>query len=95
MDPAAVIEKRGGRWLGLRPFAEATAQELVRQLEARERRDHAASMHRELAPLFDPERLVAETARSPIVWMQRLEYLLDLTHQGALANVLVTHVSYG
>lgn len=68
---------------------EATALELVGYADQCGGLERVADVLSELVESLDPERLVAVAPLSPIVWTQRLGYLLDVTDHRALANFLV------
>lgn len=71
---------------------EATALELVGYADQCGGLDNVASVLAELGEALDGTKL-REAARScPVAWVQRLGYLLDATHQEALADALVDHV---
>jgi predicted transcriptional regulator of viral defense system len=68
---------------------EATAIELVGYADRCGGLERVADVLSELVDSLDPERLAAVAPLSPIVWTQRLGYLLDITEHRGLANVLV------
>lgn len=70
--------------------AEATALEIVGHAELCGGLDNVATVLAELE--LDPAKLVAAAAACPVVWVQRLGYLLDRVERGALAEPLVPHV---
>lgn len=51
--------------------------------------DNVAAVIAELAESVDAGKLVAAARKSPVVWAQRLGYLLDLTEHQALAEALL------
>jgi predicted transcriptional regulator of viral defense system len=67
---------------------EATALELVGYVDQCGGLEHVAGVLSELVATLDPQRLVSVAPLDPIAWSQRLGYLLDLTDNRALANVL-------
>ena len=67
---------------------EATALELVGYADHCGGLDNVATVISELADQLDVSRLDEESMRSPVVWSQRLGYLLDLTGHRALADKL-------
>jgi len=71
---------------------EATALELVGYADKSGGLDNVASVLTELVDAIDSDKLVAEASRSPIAWVQRLGYLLDLTDHHDLADTLVPQV---
>ncbi len=93
MEGTAVVERRTPRGLLRVASAEATALELVGYADQSGGLDNVASVLAELAPALDPDRLVSECGRSPIAWVQRLGYLLDLTEHRDLADRLAPTVA--
>jgi len=93
MEGTAVVERRTPRGLLRVASAEATALELVGYADQSGGLDNVASVLAELAPALDPDRLVSECGRSPIAWVQRLGYLLDLTEHRDLADKLTPSVA--
>jgi len=72
---------------------EATLLEIVGYADQCGGLDHAASVLAELVESVDPSMLLAAARLCPIVWSQRLGYLLEATdHRGELAAVLADHV---
>jgi predicted transcriptional regulator of viral defense system len=71
---------------------EATALELVGYADQCGGLDNVATVVSELVDRLDASRLIVEAKRSPVVWSQRLGYLLDITHHRALADALAPHV---
>jgi predicted transcriptional regulator of viral defense system len=92
MEGTAVVERKTPRGLLRVASPEATALELVGYADQSGGLDNVASVLAELAPTVDPDRLVAECERSPIAWVQRLGYLLDLTEHHDLADKLAPSV---
>lgn len=88
METTAVVEKRTPRGFLRVASPEATALELVGYADQSGGIDHVASVLTELVEAINPERLVLECERSPIAWVQRLGYLLDLTDHCDLADKL-------
>ncbi len=84
-----VIEKNTPRGPLRVASPEATALELVGYADHCGGLDNVASVLGELAEALDPAQLVAAAEKSPIVWAQRLGYLLDRTEHGALADALL------
>lgn len=68
--------------------AETTALELVGYADQCGGLDNVASVLAELADALDAQRLLASARLAPIVWTQRLGYLLDLIDRSALADTL-------
>jgi predicted transcriptional regulator of viral defense system len=71
---------------------EATALELVAYADRCGGLDNVASVLAELAETLDPQKLVSAAALCPIVWAQRLGYLLDVGGRDTLADALVPYV---
>ena len=61
--------------------AEATALELVENTDPCGGLDNVASVIEELAERLDGSRLLEAAKLCPIVWVQRLGHLLDLTER--------------
>ena len=93
MESTPVVDRKTPRGLLRVAWPEATALELVGYADQSGGLDNVASVITELAEVLDSDRLIAEAARSPIAWAQRLGYLLDLTDHRDLADKLVSHVS--
>ena len=86
MEGTAVVERKTPRGLLRVASPEATALGLVGYADQSGGLDNVASVLAELVEAIDPERLVSECGRSPIAWVQRLGYLLDLTEHRDLAD---------
>lgn len=67
---------------------EATALELVGYADQCGGLDNVASVLTELVETLDSKKLLQAARRCPIAWAQRLGYLLDLTHNENVADVL-------
>jgi len=93
MEHTQVVDKKTPRGLLRVASPEATALEVVGYADQCGGLDNVASVLSELVELLDAERLVAEAERSPVAWVQRLGYLLDLTDHRDVADKLVAHVS--
>jgi predicted transcriptional regulator of viral defense system len=93
MERTSIVERRTPRGFLRVASPEATALELVGYADQSGGLDNVATVVAELVESIDPDRLVAECARSPIVWVQRLGYLLDLTEHGDLADRLAPAVA--
>jgi len=65
--------------------AEATALEVVGYPQLCGYLDNVATVLAELAEVLDGQALAAEARRSPLAWVQRLGFLLDLVEAGELA----------
>ena len=85
LESTPVVEKKTPRGLLRVASPEATALEVVGYADQSGGLDNVASVLADLAERLDPLLLLAECARSPVVWVQRLGYLLDLTGHGGLA----------
>lgn len=92
MERTPVIEKKTPRGPLRVATPEATALELVGYADQSGGLDHVAGVLSELAEMLDGEKLRAEAARSPVVWTQRLGYLLELVDRRALAEALLAFV---
>ena len=92
MEGTSVVEKKTPRGLLRVASPEATALELVGYADQSGGLDNVASVLTELVETVDADRLVSECSRSPIAWVQRLGYLLDLTEHRELADKLAPFV---
>jgi len=92
LDRTAVIEKNTPRGPLRVASPEATAFELVGYADHCGGLDNVASVLSELVEAIDPPRLVAAAVLCPVVWVQRLGHLLDLSGHAELGDVLVPHV---
>ena len=92
MDRTSVVERRTPRGPLRVASPEATALELVGYADQAAGLDNVASVIAELVESIDPSRLLEECARSPIAWVQRLGYLLDVTEHRDLADALASFV---
>jgi predicted transcriptional regulator of viral defense system len=72
---------------------EATALELLGYADQCGGLDNVATVLTDLAEMLDGEKLVGAAQHCPIVWTQRLGYLLDVGGHRGLADVLAPHVS--
>ena len=72
--------------------AEATALELVGFADRCGGLDHVATVLSELGEVMDAQALVAAAALCPIVWVQRLGWLLEQVGHGELASSLLPWV---
>ncbi len=72
--------------------AEATALEVVGYADRCGGLDNVATIIAELADVLDSKKVLEVAARSPVAWVQRLGYLLDLTGHQKLAEPLVRYV---
>ncbi|MDP3235817.1 MAG: type IV toxin-antitoxin system AbiEi family antitoxin [Myxococcales bacterium] len=88
-EQTAIIEKNTPRGSLRVASPEATALELVGYADQCGGLDNVASVLDELAEALDAEKLLAAAQNSPIVWAQRLGYLLDRTEHRALADALL------
>jgi len=89
----ATIERTTPRGFLRVASPEATALELVGYADRCGGLDNVASVLDELVEAIDPVRLVAQSDRSPIAWVQRLGYLLDITEHRDLADRLAPTVA--
>lgn len=92
MESTSVVEKKTPRGFLRVASPEATALELVGYAGQSGGLDNVASVLAELVEAIDPDRLVSECARSPVAWVQRLGYLLDLSDHRDLADKLAPSV---
>lgn len=88
-EKTAVVEKNTPRGSLRVASPEATALELVGYADQCGGLDNVAAVLRELVEAIDAQKLVIAAQSSPIVWAQRLGYLLDLTEHAELAEALV------
>jgi predicted transcriptional regulator of viral defense system len=88
-EQTPVVEKNTPRGSLRVASAEATALELVGYADQCGGLDNVVSVLGELVDALDPVKLVTAASKSPIVWAQRLGYLLDLTEHADLAEVLL------
>lgn len=89
LDRTPLVEKDTGRGALRIASPEATALELVGYVEQCGGLGHVVSVLSELVEALDPQKLVSVAPLGPIVWAQRLGYLLDVTDNRDLANALV------
>jgi predicted transcriptional regulator of viral defense system len=92
MAHTPVVERNTPRGALRVSSPEATALELVGYADQCGGLDNVATVVSELVEQLDASRLVAESMRSPVVWSQRLGYLLELTQHRALADTLAPQV---
>jgi hypothetical protein len=71
---------------------EATALELVGYADPCGGLDNVGTIVADLADVLDASRLADVARLCPLVWTQRLGYLLDLTGHAEVADALVGHV---
>jgi predicted transcriptional regulator of viral defense system len=71
---------------------EATALEIVGYADQCGGLDNVASVLSELVESLDPKKLLEAAHLCPIVWSQRLGYLLERASRDDLASVLADHV---
>jgi len=93
LDTIPVVERKTPRGLLRIASPEATALELVGYADQSGGLDNVASVISELADTINRDRLLTECERSPIAWVQRLGFLLDLTGHRDLADGLVVRVA--
>jgi predicted transcriptional regulator of viral defense system len=75
--------------------AEATALDLVGYMRHAGGVDRVAGVLSELGGDMDPERLVVAAKSAPVLWAQRLGYLLEHVGSGDRAVLLKEHVRKG
>jgi predicted transcriptional regulator of viral defense system len=92
MESTSVVEKKTPRGLLRVSSPEATALELVGYADQSGGLDNVASVLAELVEAIDPDRLTLECEKSPVAWVQRLGYLLDLTDHKDLGDKLAPSV---
>jgi predicted transcriptional regulator of viral defense system len=92
MERTPVIEKNTPRGPVRVASSEATALELVGYADQCGGLDNVASVLSELVEAIDPRKLLSVAAFCPIVWVQRLGYLLDVGGYRELGDVLAPHV---
>jgi predicted transcriptional regulator of viral defense system len=93
MSNTPVIERNTPRGTLRVATTEATALELVGYADRCGGLDNVATVVGELAEKVSAQALVAEARRAPVVWVQRLGYLLELIGQEKLAAPLVPLVT--
>jgi predicted transcriptional regulator of viral defense system len=93
LERTPVVEKNTPRGVLRVASPEATALELVGYADQCGGLDNVASVLVDLAAMLDAQKLLAAAALCPIVWVQRLGYLLDATEYRATSDVLVSHVA--
>jgi predicted transcriptional regulator of viral defense system len=92
LEHTPVVEKNTARDVLRVASSEATALELVGYADQCGGLDNVASVLAELAEGVAPSRLLRAAELCPIVWVQRLGYLLDVAGHRELGDVLVSHV---
>lgn len=93
MERSSVVERKTPRGLLRVASPEATALELVGYADQSGGLDNVASVLAELVEAVDADRLAAECEKSPVVWSQRLGYLLDRIEQHTLADKIASFVA--
>ena len=88
LDRTPLLEKSTARGPLRIASPEATALELVGYAEQCGGLGRVAAVVSDLAKILEPPKLVSAAPLSPIAWAQRLGYLLDLTDNRSIANVL-------
>jgi predicted transcriptional regulator of viral defense system len=88
LDRTPLFEKPTTRGLIHIASPEATALELVGYADRCGGLGRVAGVVSELAEILEPQRLAAVAPLSPIAWAQRLGYLLDLTDNRRVSNML-------
>ena len=92
MEGTSTVARNTPRGLLRVASPEATALELIGYADQSGGLDNVASVLSELVEAINPDHLIAECGRSPVAWLQRLGYLLDLTEHHDLADKLVPSV---
>lgn len=87
-----VVEKNSPRGRMRVASPEATALEIVGYADHCGGLDNVASVLADLTETLGATKLLEAARLCPIVWVQRLGYLLDLAEHQDLANSLVDHV---
>jgi len=93
LESTAVVERRTPRGPLRVASAASTALELVGYADRCGGLDNVTSVVAELGETLDGRALVAAARSSPISWVQRLGYLLDLTERRELADALAPLVA--
>ena len=93
METTPTVERKTPRGMLHVSTSEATMLELVGYADRCGGLDNVASVLEELVESVDPGRLLTECHRSPVAWVQRLGYLLDLIGQRGLAEALAGFVT--
>lgn len=93
LETTPVVEKNTPRGRLRVSSPEATALELVGYADQCGGLDNVATVLSDLVETLDSKRLVEAARHCPIVWAQRLGYLLDVGGHRDLADVLAPHVS--
>jgi hypothetical protein len=89
LDQTPRFEKQAPQGVLQVASPEATALELVGYVDQCGGLWNVAEVLSELVDALDPQKLAAMAPLGPIAWAQRLGYLLDVTDNRGLANVLV------
>jgi predicted transcriptional regulator of viral defense system len=90
MPKDSIRTPRGPLWLS---SPEGTAFDLVGYPHHSGGLNNVATVLAELAEKLDPSRLIAAAPLSPLPWVQRLGYLLDLVGEVERANLLARYVA--
>jgi predicted transcriptional regulator of viral defense system len=85
MGETPVVERNTATGVLRVASAEATALEVVGYPQHCGYLDNVATVLGELAEVLDAAKLAAEARRSPLAWVQRLGFLLDLVEASELA----------
>ena len=92
LDAVPVESVNNPRGTVLVSTVEATAVDLVGYMHRAGGVDRVAGVLSELGDDIDPKRLVEASESAPILWAQRLGYLLEHVGAGATATLLKEHV---
>jgi len=92
LEKVPVVEMNTPRGTMLVSSPETTALELVGYADHCGGFSNVAAVLAELAEVMAPSKLLAGAQLCPIVWSQRLGYLLEKVNHTELSNVLAGHV---
>ncbi|HEY0482919.1 MAG TPA: type IV toxin-antitoxin system AbiEi family antitoxin [Kofleriaceae bacterium] len=92
LERTAIVEKNTPRGVLRVASPEATALELIGYADRCGGLDNVASVLAELAETLEPQKLISAAAHCPVVWVQRLGYLLDVAGHDELGEALVSQV---
>ncbi len=92
LERTPVVEENTPRGRMRVSSPEATALEIVGYPNQCGGLDNVASVLSELFESLDPKKLVEAARLCPVVWSQRLGYLIELTEREDLAGALADHV---
>jgi predicted transcriptional regulator of viral defense system len=92
LERTPIVGKNTARGVLRVASPEATALELVGYADQCGGLDNVASVLAELVETVDPPKLLTAAKLCPIVWVQRLGYLLDVGGHSELSDILMPHV---